>query len=298
MKIFSVIMLFAFLLPVLVFGQAGSTGMSFLQLGIGARSLGMGEAFTAISGDASSVYYNPASLTWNTNRDILVMHKEWIAGTTTEYLGIAIPGEFLSYGIGVNSTNIRDIEIRLQPGPAQGTFGMHDFSFSGTLSARLDPEWSLGTTIKFLYEKIYTDDATGIAFDLGTRYQVSPEIMFGAAVSNMGSVNSLKTEPITLPLLVRAGGAVALQVADEFNAIVAADIVSAIRDKKSRLHLGTEFTYNDYASLRGGYQFGYDAKSLSAGFGVRYGIIQFDYAFVPFTEGFGSTHTFTVLFRL
>lgn len=40
--------------------KAGTSGLSFLKLGIGARPTGMGEAFTSISGDIFSLYWNPA----------------------------------------------------------------------------------------------------------------------------------------------------------------------------------------------------------------------------------------------
>ena len=41
---------------------AQSSAAQFLNLGFGARALGMGEAYTAVSDDISSVYYNPAGL--------------------------------------------------------------------------------------------------------------------------------------------------------------------------------------------------------------------------------------------
>ena len=42
--------------------EAETAGASFLKFGMGARAVGMGEAFTSISGDISSVYWNPAGL--------------------------------------------------------------------------------------------------------------------------------------------------------------------------------------------------------------------------------------------
>ncbi|NMC43939.1 MAG: hypothetical protein GYA46_08465, partial [candidate division Zixibacteria bacterium] len=34
----------------------------FLRVGVGAKAMGLGEAFTAVADDASAVYWNPAGL--------------------------------------------------------------------------------------------------------------------------------------------------------------------------------------------------------------------------------------------
>jgi hypothetical protein len=56
--------------------------------------------------------------------------------------------------------------------------------------------------------------------------------------------------------------------------------------------------YESFLALRAGYQIGYDAKGYSAGLGIRYGLLQFDYAFVPFLNDLGNTHTFALTFNL
>ena len=38
------------------FGKTGTAALQFLKLGVDARAIGMGEAYTAVSDDISSVY--------------------------------------------------------------------------------------------------------------------------------------------------------------------------------------------------------------------------------------------------
>ncbi len=45
----------------LAFSQ-GTNSFNFLQMNIGSRAQGMGNAFTAIPGDVNSIYFNPANV--------------------------------------------------------------------------------------------------------------------------------------------------------------------------------------------------------------------------------------------
>ena len=64
---FSLVFLFAnsygqSLFPVLGGQRAGTSVFSFLNIGISARAVGMGEAVVALNQDAASIYYNPCLL--------------------------------------------------------------------------------------------------------------------------------------------------------------------------------------------------------------------------------------------
>jgi len=42
--------------------KTGTTAGQFLKIGVGARALGMGSAFSSVAGDGSSLYWNPAGI--------------------------------------------------------------------------------------------------------------------------------------------------------------------------------------------------------------------------------------------
>ncbi len=273
------------------------TGLQFLKLGVGARSIAMGEAYTAIAGDASSMFYNPGALAFSPSDEILLMHKQWIVQTTSEYLGSVIHSGDVVFGIGLNSTGVSGIEIREKPGPAEGTFSQQNAAINGTVSYRVDSTFGIGASAKFLYEKIYVDEASGTAFDLGAFYRMNSFLDFGASLSNVGSMNALRYEATSLPTMLRLGGAFHNNLTNEISAVVGADGVKVFKDNGVRIHFGGEASYDNTFALRAGYQFGYDEKGFSAGFGVHYAPIQFDYAYVPFKDNIGTTHTFSLIFR-
>lgn len=275
-----------------------STGLSFLKLGVGARAIGMGEAYSALSADAPGIYYNPAGISFGDANEITIMHKDWVFGTATEYLGAVVHVPKFAFGFGLNSTNVDGIEIRDQPGPSQGTFGSHDLAVSATASYRIDTSLSVGVTGKFLYEKIYVDESSGAAVDVGTRYQFDRNFAVAAAVTNLGHMTAFVNEAPNLPSAFRFGGVFQDGLADPIVLAIAADVIKVFDDNGVRVHLGVEAIYNSFFALRSGYQIGYDAKGFSAGFGVRYGIVHLDYAYVPFLDQLGSTQSFALTFNL
>ena len=55
--------LYILLLSLLVPSQTiGTTSASFFGIGLGSRAMGMGGAFTSMTNDASSIYWNPGSI--------------------------------------------------------------------------------------------------------------------------------------------------------------------------------------------------------------------------------------------
>jgi hypothetical protein len=288
------ILLVVFRAPVI--GQVGQTGLAFLKLGVGARALGMGEAYSAIATDPSGMYYNPASLALASTPQLLLMHKEWIQDTKTEYIGATTNVGKVVLGISVNSTSISNIEIREVPGPAQGSFDSRNAAIGISGAYRLDSSFSIGITGKYLYEKILVNEASGLAVDLGGWYLTPWNVRLALAVNDLGSLNELEYESTKLPTTIRAGAAYEIPVPSIDGTVTAAsDIVTITGENKTHLHLGAEGNYRQSLLVRLGYQTGYDARSFSTGVGFRYGLFQFDYAFVPTKFDLGSTHTFSLM---
>ena len=65
----------------------------FLAIGVGARALGMGSAYTAVVNDVTSGYWNPAGLLGvKGDLQVGVMHSEYFAGIAKyDYIGLAKP---------------------------------------------------------------------------------------------------------------------------------------------------------------------------------------------------------------
>lgn len=75
------------------YSQAPKYSNEFLNIGVGARSLGMGSAVTATTSDVTAGYWNPAGLTGiSSNLQVGLMHSEYFAGIAKyDYAAVAHP---------------------------------------------------------------------------------------------------------------------------------------------------------------------------------------------------------------
>ena len=72
--------------------EEGKYGGDFLSVGGGARPLGMGSAFTSVTGDVLSGYWNPAGLSQVRDWQFAYMHSERFSGVVGyDYGAIAMP---------------------------------------------------------------------------------------------------------------------------------------------------------------------------------------------------------------
>ena len=60
--------------PILGGQRAGTSVFTFLNIGVSARAVGMGESVVALNQDASSVYYNPAAIAQLKDTEISVSY--------------------------------------------------------------------------------------------------------------------------------------------------------------------------------------------------------------------------------
>lgn len=71
----------AMLLPLWLVAQAPKYSNEFLSIGVGARALGLANAYTALANDGTAGYWNPAGLTQiRSNMQLSLMHTQYFAG--------------------------------------------------------------------------------------------------------------------------------------------------------------------------------------------------------------------------
>jgi len=278
-------------------GEAGTSGFLFLRLGDGARAGGMGEAFTAVADDATSIYYNPAGMANVEGVDLNVTHTEWLQDIRLEQVSVA--NEMLGGAVGLGFTGVYYGAMDRYPDyPAlvpDGTFAPYDLSFAAGYAMDVLPNLSAGVSAKLIYEKIDFESATGWAIDVGIFHRsMIKGITLAASMLNLGPEAKFVEEKFYPPFQLR-GGASYRYDADWLrgSAILATDAVFP-NDGDAKLHFGMEYNYGTLLSVRAGYKANYYTQGPTLGFGVKHGSLRFDYAFMPMEFSMGDSHRLSI----
>lgn len=276
--------------------DAGKSGMAFLKIGSGARNISMGDIGSVISNDVTSVYYNPANLAERSSSEVFVSHTEWIQDTRSELVAAKFNLFGLNWGAAINSTKISGIEVRENPGAAITEVSWQYFMGSLSAAKSFGERVTAGATIKYLYEGILSDDATGYAFDLGATYRLTPEIKMALSLRNIGSMNELRAKSTVLPTDLRLGAVYNSDILKSSKIELTGGIEIQKYTAQDDIHIngGVEGVYDELLAIRIGYQTMYESKGITAGAGLRWGILNFDYAINPFSQNLGSSHIVSV----
>lgn len=287
-----------FLLPTLLNAQGSSVGEANLKLLFPARTTSMAEAAIADSATMTSYFANPACLASSNSVQVMFSQMQWIQDIQTQQLATSLPTSLGSFVFALSNTSVNDIPIRDTPGPPLGTFDSHSTVFQLGYAFNPAQEYSIGASVKYLYDKLYQDEATGYGLDLGVNYRSPIEgASVALAILNVGKMNAFRSQKTDLPTRVDAGIQYAFS-AEDFGFLGGVVLGhETASDGLTNFRVGGEVTYEQLLAVRIGYQTGYDIRGLSAGLGIEYSLVQLDYAYVPFSQGFGNANIITIGFK-
>ena len=133
------------LIPKISWAQIGDAGQpgEFLRYGVGARALGMGRAFTALSNDASAMYWNPAGLIGVKRNEFTTMYTNLFYDSRFTYTAIAIPRKYLgkehAFGVAWVNMAMGDFDQRGVHGEELGQFDLFQQAFIGSFAGEIIP---------------------------------------------------------------------------------------------------------------------------------------------------------------
>jgi len=269
------------------YGSPFANAASVLELGMGARALGLGEAFVAIADDESALFYNPAGLAWHKGFSLLSSFETRLLEAGCGHIS-AVRGNL---GIGVHYFDFGAVPETDEFGNAIGTFSYRTFALlaGAGLSAADLPLFSsmpmaesaaLGLGVKLLsVDTLGPGDGTGFAIDLPflLRFDSPP---FGRDLINQFAFGILLQNVLGTPISYESGHAEnwVKKVVLGTSVEIAEQLVIALRiASDNTASLGIEWAPISGISARIGLK--RDRVWIwSLGTGVRYGKLAFDMA--------------------
>lgn len=285
--------------------SVGTIGSDFLNLGVGARALGMAGAYSSIAEGASAVYWNPAGLVQISKLSASFMRADYVADINYQYAAYAhrlgpasvVAGSVLMTDIGrIDRTDMDNTKL--------GTFSPKDEAYTISYSRAIlelsdrERDVSMGVSAKYIKSRI-VNSATGAGIDLGvmTYYFTTIPYRISAVLQNLGQGLKFDTHRESLPFTFRFGGS----LSPFRNLLLATDVVLP-KGNSPHMLFGAELTTDPSERSRISARLGCNtgrisggAGGITLGMGIGLHFFTIDYAFIPMGE-LGSTHRISLTF--
>ena len=276
------------ILIALLIGLSVGTALAYYEMSYGsARSMGMGNAMTAVDGSADSALYNPAALGALPSGHLNAYYLPLMmgldrGGLSFFHASVAYPINETAGTLGAvfNSLSSKDLYSESQVIVSYGkAFNIGIPMFAVGVNAKLQ-------SVAFKDDPILEEDLKKMGFDLdaGVYAGVTPNITLGVSVQNIiGSDLAVETSGSKVPMRINAGAAYMLLAnGDVFNDLtIAVSTVIPIENTDTlTYHFGVETTLIKILKVRAGYDYngitfgvGYEGSSFGAGIAMKYNIV-------------------------
>ncbi|MCH7494651.1 MAG: PorV/PorQ family protein [Candidatus Marinimicrobia bacterium] len=290
--------------PLTVTAQGeGGFAAPFLRMGLGARAISMGGAFTAVADDGFAAYYNPAGLPYLTKRHFT---------TTYSFLSLDRQFHYISYSQSLKPTaglSLFWLAAGTDNIDGRDLSGNHTFDYSDASNAfgisfanRFHESIAIGITLKIITQNLDLADenlsSNDLAIDAGLMFIPVENMKLGVVIKDLDGSFSWNTQDLfslgtvsvdTIPYTLHVGASYLFD-----NGLTLSTAALFNQSQQERMRFGIEYRENEFYSLRAGS----DDGAFSFGGGVRYQVsggvyTNIDYAFRPELVGEGGTHLFS-----
>lgn len=296
--------------------------VAFLEVAPDARATAMGEAGTALSPDAWSVYWNvAAAVAAKSKMEIAYSFTPWMKDYLSEsrfhraggYYRLsekdAIVAGFRHFANG-------KFELIDEDGVAAGEVNPMEYAVEVGYARTLLKDFSAGATVRYIRSDFGAiqgvDAANAVAFDLGMYYRTQVSLLkeksllsLGLTLSDLGTRIKYAESEYALPTRLAFGAALTLPFAEHHSLLCAGNVTYRITPSDSRVcsgGVGIEYGLYNIGFFRAGYRWNDIEKNVggdyvSLGLGVKYWHLFADASYRLATESYDSldkTFTFSV----
>lgn len=276
------------------FKKTATSGFTFLQIPVSARTAALGESSIALSDmNSQGIFNNPAIMGFtDQTHSFSASYSSWFADIKNYAISYSFNSDLGALGIGAiildyGSMPRTSVSSGQKVYEISGTFSANSVAALLSYSKMLTDRFSFGINLKYVQEKIDSYSADNIMFDGGVLYYTGlGSFRIAAAIQNFGTNTKFINDEFRMPSILRLG--VAGEVLGDFNSEYRVTLIGEAlhpNDGDERVNIGTEISWQNILTLRAGYKFFYDEESYSVGIGLNPKLstpISFDFAFADY----------------
>ena len=270
--------------------QAG-LGIPVLEAGVGARALGMGSAFTAISDNSDAPYWNPAGLSQIKTNEITAMQTK--LSTDADHYYVSYVSPFMGGAFGVSWIQVSTGSIPETLGSVNvsnevttlGIFSYYSNAYLLAYGRNITDTLSFGITAKYLTSDMpglvsaEGGSAYGYSITPGLLFKPTPYLSMGLTIDDLVNYQKWGTdEEERAPSKTRFGLAYSTSLFS-LPLLLAGDVTQINQEGYvAESGAGAELTMGQIA-----FRVGYVEQEMTAGAGFTCDHIKIDYAYVTQT---------------
>jgi hypothetical protein len=275
------------IIPALGGQRAGTSSMTFLKIGIGARAEGMGGAFVGMAKNVDALFWNPAGIAWIDRPQFAFHYLSYPADIYYATVGAVYPlHRWGTVGIVLGNLGTDEMIERTEyhPNGTGNTFIFNDVFAGLSYSYLFIDRFAAGAGVKIVREDLAGIHMWGYLMDLGTCYYTGfRDLTFAVTLVNFGpnlrpqgeativdsDGNTIKRryEKFSPPTIFRMGGVMTVYHQHDLKSALSVQLNHPV-DTEESLYLGTENIYLQRFLIRAGYKINHDSETWSAGAGV------------------------------
>ena len=298
------------LFPILGGQRAGTSVFTFLNIGVSARAVGMGESVVALNQDAASIYYNPAVIAQLGRSEISISQIKWPAEIDYDYFSFThrfLKKHYLGINAGILHMKPMAETTEFYPDGTGNYFNFQDRFIGITYGSKMTDRFSFGFTIKHVAEDMADYKMSALLIDMGTFYWTGYKSLrfcaslcnFGGNVSPNGSyekrildqnsgmeiIEVSSFEKFSPPTQFRVGAAID-PISSDMQLLTLSIQLNHPVDNAEYIVTGVEYSYLKSLYIRAGHKFNKNEENMTFGLGIRVPVgpvkLNVDYGYANF----------------
>jgi len=305
-------------------GKAGQTG-AFLKFGLGARALGMGNAFSAVAEGIDAIHYNTAGAAFIKEKRVgFAYHSLSLDRNLNTASFLSLVRNQAVMGLSWINSSVSDVPMRNSDRTLYGNMANNDNLFTLIFAKKANNDFSFGANLKYIQSKLDNLTSGAVGLDASGLFKFAKFYAVGLSVQDIGlehrwdssnywSGNKGAVYNDPFPLRIRSG----LSGSFMNNTIITAVDIVKIEHLDMKYYAGAEYWILKQVNLFGadeesedesistsvdrrllGLRAGYSDGSPTFGMSLYYpyGNLHggFDYAYMAGKVDENSYHVFTM----